>query len=158
MNCAVCEDIVLIERGEDPHAVARLRTGYVRLLPCQHYPGGTVFVAKRCVPELHELARDERDAFLAEMADVAASVFDAFKPRKLNYELLGNGCPHLHWWLVPRYEDDPHPRGPIWENLDFLRSLWTDGARATADERDRRRALLFEALGARDVVVEAGYL
>ena len=57
----------------------------------------------------------------------------AFKPFKLNYEALGNGTPHVHWHLVPRYESDPHPRGPIWEDLGFLRLLWTGGgARPTS--------------------------
>ena len=157
MLCAACEDIARIERGEDPCAIARVRTGYVRLLPCQYYAGATIFLAKRCVAELHELPREERDAYLAEMADVAAAVFDAFQPRKLNYELLGNGCPHLHWWLVPRHEDDRHPRGPIWENLDFLRSLWTADAQAAPDERDRRRTQLLGALRARGVFVETAY-
>jgi hypothetical protein len=27
-----------------------------------------------------------------------------FKPDKINYELLGNGCPHIHWNLYPSDE------------------------------------------------------
>src|SRR5206468_9134801 len=37
------------------------------------------------------------------------------KPRKMNYEALGNTVGHLHWHLFPRYEWDPHPKRPIWE-------------------------------------------
>jgi diadenosine tetraphosphate (Ap4A) HIT family hydrolase len=62
------------------------------------------------------------------MSLVAEAVFRAFTPRKLNYELLGNAVPHLHWHLFPRHSDDPHPRGPVWEDLEFLRSLWTGSA------------------------------
>ena len=29
------------------------------------------------------------------------------RPRKMNYEALGNSVPHLHWWLTPRHTDDP---------------------------------------------------
>lgn len=29
-----------------------------------------------------------------------------FQSDKLNYELLGNGCPHIHWHLYPRVKDD----------------------------------------------------
>ena len=31
----------------------------------------------------------------------------ASRPHKLNYELLGNQVPHLHWHLFPRSPDDP---------------------------------------------------
>jgi diadenosine tetraphosphate (Ap4A) HIT family hydrolase len=48
------------------------------------------------------------------MSTVAEAVFNAFKPKKLNYELLGNGEPHLHWHIFPRHSDDPEPKKPIW--------------------------------------------
>jgi len=32
----------------------------------------------------------------------------------MNYELLGNQVPHIHWHLVPRLRTDPDPQGPIW--------------------------------------------
>jgi diadenosine tetraphosphate (Ap4A) HIT family hydrolase len=72
------------------------------------------------VPELHELKPDVRSRFLGEMALVAEAVFRAFSPRKLNYELLGNSVSHLHWHIFPRYEDDPNPQWPVWNNTAFL--------------------------------------
>ncbi len=56
------------------------------------------------------------------MADVAEAVFRAFEPRKLNYELLGNSVTHLHWHIFPRYDSDPNPRWPVWNNDEFLQS------------------------------------
>jgi diadenosine tetraphosphate (Ap4A) HIT family hydrolase len=56
------------------------------------------------------------------MSLVAEAMFRAFRPAKLNYELLGNTVPHLHWHLIPRYEDDPKPRIPVWENEEFRAS------------------------------------
>jgi diadenosine tetraphosphate (Ap4A) HIT family hydrolase len=38
----------------------------------------------------------------------------ALRPRRINYECLGNVVAHVHWHLVPRYEDDPAPTRPIW--------------------------------------------
>ena len=67
------------------------------------------------------------------MAEVAEALFRVFSPRKLNYEALGNSVPHLHWWLTPRYVDDPRPHAPIWEDLDFLR------AQNWKPREDRRR-------------------
>jgi diadenosine tetraphosphate (Ap4A) HIT family hydrolase len=111
--CPNCDGNKAADRGDDPWAVARLQTGYVKLAPTQYYRGATFFVAKACVAELHELSRAERQAHLMEMSEVAAAVFDAFVPRKLNYEALGNSVPHLHWWLTPRHIDDARATGPI---------------------------------------------
>ena len=55
-------------RGESPFTVARTATGYVNLADVQYHEGYSVFVAKRCVTELHELPTIERDEFLHEMA------------------------------------------------------------------------------------------
>src|SRR5262249_59819547 len=135
-----------IERGEDDHAVARLATGYVKLMPNQYFRGSTFFQAKTCVSELHLLAVDERAEFLREMVEISAAMMRAFVPRKLNYELLGNSCPHLHWFLIPRYDTDPHPRGPAWEDMNFLRLLWTEQGRLAPSERDDMRARLLAEL------------
>jgi len=45
------------------------------------------------------------------MSIVAEAVSNIFKPDKMNYELLGNellgnGCPHIHWHLYPRVKGD----------------------------------------------------
>jgi len=48
------------------------------------------------------------------MSQVAKAVYKAFKPDKLNYELLGNTDAHLHWHLFPRRHTDPEPHRTIW--------------------------------------------
>lgn len=153
-SCAICADNAEADSGLEPWSVARLETGYVRLNPNQFFPGATLFLAKRCVAELHELDQPFRQLHLAEMAEVAAAVFEAFRPRKLKYEALGNGVPHLHWWLTPRYPTDSRPFTPIWEDLEFLRAQWTDGARPSDDQREELRSDLLEALKKRHVMVE----
>jgi diadenosine tetraphosphate (Ap4A) HIT family hydrolase len=43
-------------------------------------------------------------------------VYNAFKPDKLNYELLGQGeLRHMHWHLFPRYKGDTPEAGPVWK-------------------------------------------
>jgi diadenosine tetraphosphate (Ap4A) HIT family hydrolase len=152
--CHICRDNAAQARGEEPWGVAQLRTGYVRLNPNQYFSGSCFFLTKSCVHELHDLERPTRDLHLAEMAEVASAIFEVFGPKKLNYEALGNGAPHLHWWLTPRYPTDPRPFGPIWEDLEFLRAQWTNGCRPTEEERDLRKVLLLEALAHRDVTIE----
>jgi diadenosine tetraphosphate (Ap4A) HIT family hydrolase len=156
--CEICEATERIDAGEDPNAVARLGTGYVKLLTTQYFRGYTLFSAKLCVREIHDLPLEIRARHLHEMAEVGHAVARAFKPRKLNYEALGNGTPHLHWHLIPRHATDPHPNGPVWEDLAFLRQLWLGGAELEAGGRDEaRRALLTELRNA-DVDIEREYV
>jgi diadenosine tetraphosphate (Ap4A) HIT family hydrolase len=153
MSCDVCERNARSERGENPFTVARTTTGYVNLADVQYHEGYTIFCAKRCANELHELAAEERDAYLREMAAVAQAVFGAFGPRKLNYELLGNGVAHLHWHLFPRHSDDPKPSGPVWEDPAFLEAL--AGASTLAPEQlERLRGSLLTALDGVDLSIE----
>jgi diadenosine tetraphosphate (Ap4A) HIT family hydrolase len=157
VNCDLCERNAQIDRGEDDLAVARLSTGYVKLMPNQYFRGSTFFQAKSCVPELHALALDERAQFMHEMVEVSEAMWRVFAPRKLNYELLGNSCPHLRWFLIPRYDTDPHPRGPAWEDPNFLRLLWTDQGRLPPAERDDLRARLLAELRAADVEIKLSF-
>ena len=55
-----------------------------------------------------------RDAVMAEVSSVAAALYSAFTPAKINYELLGNMVPHMHWHVVPRFTADPLWPRPIW--------------------------------------------
>jgi diadenosine tetraphosphate (Ap4A) HIT family hydrolase len=72
-------------------------------------------------------------------------------------EALGNSVAHLHWWLTPRHADDPRPKGPIWENPDFLREDRACGAQPDEAERDKLKATLLGAIEARGVKVEQAF-
>lgn len=102
-----------IQKGENPFFVAELHTGYVVIGEHQRFLGYTLFLSKTDKTELHQLEEKTKVDFLEEMSLVAECVWEAFKPKKLNYELLGNGDPHLHWHIFPRYEDDG-VKGPVW--------------------------------------------
>jgi len=150
--CDLCTRIERAERGENPFAVARTATGYVNLADVQYHEGYSVFVSKRCVSELHELPGAERDQFLHEMALVAEAVFEAFQPRKLNYELLGNGAPHLHWHLFPRHTTDARPSGPVWKDAGFLEAL--EGGPEDPEHIAKLKARLVRSLMDRDLDIE----
>ena len=48
------------------------------------------------------------------MSLVSEAVYNAFKPDKLNYELLRNGDSHIHWHIFPRIKNDLPVKGPVW--------------------------------------------
>src|SRR5262249_25073612 len=95
----------------------------------QYYHGYCILVARRHATELSQFTADERHGFFDEMCTLAKAIETCFQPRKLNYELLGNQVPHLHWHLFPRQGDDPELLKPVWLALD----------RAERDEKERRR-------------------
>lgn len=84
-----------------------------------------------------------RKKFLYELSLVGEAVYNAFKPDKVNYELLGNGDAHLHWNIFPRREGDGGRKGPVW---------WTDKDKMYSDDvrpseyelHNMKKALLIE--------------
>ena len=69
---------------------------------------------KRHAVELYELTQAERAAHIEDVNQVARALARVYEPVKMNYELLGNQVPHIHWHLVPRLAGDPEPRWPVW--------------------------------------------
>lgn len=80
----------------------------------QFFPGWTVLVLKHHATELFHLSRHERNRLMEEVSGVAALLAQEWQAVKINYELLGNQLPHIHWHLIPRLPGDPAPLEPVW--------------------------------------------
>ena len=89
----------------------------------QFFPGWTLLVLKRHATELWDLTRDERHALIDAVAELSRALAEVYEARKMNYELLGNELPHIHWHLVPRRAEDPAPRRPVWTHAHEPRVL-----------------------------------
>jgi diadenosine tetraphosphate (Ap4A) HIT family hydrolase len=113
--CPFCQRLAAPPDGEAvwsfPHSVALLGTW-------QFYHGYCVLVARAHATELSRLTDAVRRAFLDEMCLLAKAIEAAVRPHKLNYELLGNQVPHLHWHLFPRSRGDADALRPVWFALD----------------------------------------
>jgi diadenosine tetraphosphate (Ap4A) HIT family hydrolase len=116
-ECPFCRDLNSLQAlppdtvvWEFPHSVAFLGTW-------QYYQGYCILVARRHVTELFHLEDEVRREYMDEMCILAKAIFECFQPAKLNYELLGNQVPHLHWHIFPRYADDRHALQPVWQRL-----------------------------------------
>lgn len=132
MRCLICERINMIKQGNNPYFVKELETGYVVIGDYQHFYGYTLFLCKQHVTELHNLSYEFKIKYLEEMSLVAEAVYTAFKPEKMNYELLGNGDTHVHWNLFPRVTGDTPIKGPVW----WLpkEEMWDDSKRPNNEE------------------------
>ncbi len=80
----------------------------------QFFPGWTVVVLDRHATELYTLERAERAQVMDDVAAAAEAVARAFAAVKVNYALLGNQLPHMHWHVIPRLADDPIPKDVVW--------------------------------------------
>lgn len=90
--------------------------GYTRayLHEDQFFSGWTVLVLKRHATELFHVSTEERAGMIEEVARVAKVLAGEDRAIKINYEVLGNQVPHIHWHLIPRLKDDPAPLDPVW--------------------------------------------
>ena len=96
------------------HFIADLGLSRTYLHEDQFFPGWTVVVFKRHATELFHLAPTERIMLMEEVNLVAKVVAQVYEARKINYELLGNQLPHIHWHVIPRLAEDPAPLEPVW--------------------------------------------
>jgi len=87
--------------------IIELKHSYVILNRDQYFTGYTLLFLKQHVTELFHLEQKLRFGLVEEINQVAEALFKAFQPDKINYELLGNMVPHMHWHLVPRFTSDP---------------------------------------------------
>jgi diadenosine tetraphosphate (Ap4A) HIT family hydrolase len=94
--------------------IVELEHSFVMLNRDQFFPGYTLLFTKQHVTELFHLDQEVRAALMEEVSSVAQALHSQFQPDKINYELLGNMVPHMHWHLVPRFATDPLWPRPIW--------------------------------------------
>lgn len=110
MNCIMCtrwQDQPQLRIAEFAHCYAMLNAD-------QFFPGYTLLFTKRHVTELFHLPAAVRAEIMEEVSRMAAALAAVYRPAKMNYELLGNMVPHMHWHLVPRQTADPLWPRPIW--------------------------------------------
>ncbi len=100
--------------NESSLRIAELDQSYLILNRDQFFPGYCLLFAKQHVTELFHLDKIVRQGMIEEVSQVAAVLNSLFKPDKINYELLGNMVPHIHWHLVPRFSTELLWPRPIW--------------------------------------------
>ena len=78
------------------------------------YPGFCRVILKRHAREMTDLVPAEREGLMAVVYAVESAVRETMQPDKMNIASLGNMVPHVHWHVIPRFEDDRHFPGPVW--------------------------------------------
>ena len=61
-----------------------------------------------------DLASEQRSALMKTVCLVETIQREVLKPTKINLASLGNMTPHLHWHVIPRFEQDANFPNPVW--------------------------------------------
>ena len=78
------------------------------------YPGFLRVVVNAHVKEMSDLSISNQENLMRVVFAAEAALRKVMQPDKINLASLGNVVPHLHWHVIPRYEDDPHFPNPVW--------------------------------------------
>ncbi|MGO7836760.1 HIT family protein [Rhizobium johnstonii] len=106
-GCAHCE-----AKGED-----RLWQGSefrVVLVHDTGFDGWCRVIWNKHVSELTDLSEDNRHTILEAVVALEEALRAELAPFKINIASLGTGAPHLHFHVIPRFEDDPTFPDPVW--------------------------------------------
>ena len=106
-NCELCSSV----GGELIASNALLRVVRVH---DEKYPAFCRVILNRHVTEMTYLSTDERYQLMDAVFVVERTMLDALNPRKINLASFGNMVSHLHWHVIPRFEDDPHFPNAVW--------------------------------------------
>jgi len=120
--------------------IAELEHSYLILNRDQFFPGYCLLFTKQHQTELFLLDKEVRQGLMEEVSRVAQALAVCFQPDKLNYELLGNMVPHIHWHLVPRFSSEPLWPRPIWSEPHQELVLSADQYRQRCDQIHRALA------------------
>lgn len=115
-NCFYCENgeklkSLMIE-------ICRLEYADVYLNRDQKHKGRIVVKFKGHKTEYFQLTKEENAGFFAELALAAQAVFNLYRPDKVNYATFGDGVPHVHVHVVPKYRDGLNWGAPFDDTLE----------------------------------------
>jgi diadenosine tetraphosphate (Ap4A) HIT family hydrolase len=78
------------------------------------FPGFCRVVWNQHVAEMSTLTTDNARHFMDVVLAVERVLRLIVQPDKINLASMGNLVPHLHWHVIPRWQDDSHFPAPIW--------------------------------------------
>ena len=86
---------------------AQLSVSRAFLFKEQTYRGRCLVAYNGHVNDLNELSDEDRNAFMADVAQVTRAMQRAFNPEKINYGAYSDKLSHLHFHLAPKYVGGP---------------------------------------------------
>lgn len=122
-NCFYCENgeklrSLMIEICELPYSKVYLNRD-------QKHKGRCIVALKDHKTEYFQMSPEENAGYFAEVSKVAKAIFDLYHPDKINYATYGDGVPHVHVHIVPKYQGGLNWGSPFDDTLP--KQLLSDG-------------------------------
>lgn len=121
-DCFYCEngeklDSLMIE-------IVKLESSIIYLNRDQKHKGRVIVCLNEHKTEYFQLEEQQRNQFFKEVAATAEAVQNLYSPDKINYATFGDGVPHVHIHMVPKYKDGLNWGQPFDDSLP--KTLLTD--------------------------------
>jgi diadenosine tetraphosphate (Ap4A) HIT family hydrolase len=81
--------------------------------------GASLIVLNRHVSRLSEFIAAEKKEYWTVVDAVEYALDSAFEPDGVNYLMMANTVPHIHWHVVPRYKDPRQLAGARWVDENY---------------------------------------
>lgn len=107
INCALCIATPHVSLWQDNFC-------RVVLLQDADYPAYCRVELLDHIKEMTDLAPQQRARMMKTVFAVETALREMFNPDKINLASLGNKTPHIHWHVIPRFEDDKHFPNSHW--------------------------------------------
>jgi diadenosine tetraphosphate (Ap4A) HIT family hydrolase len=78
------------------------------------FPGLVRVIWHAHLSELTDLPVEHRSKLMQVVCQVEYLIRQVIQPHKINLASFGNFVPHLHWHIIPRWEDDGYFPESIW--------------------------------------------
>ncbi|MGB4066022.1 MAG: HIT family protein [Azonexus sp.] len=82
-----------------------------------YYPGFCRVIWNDHVREITDLDASHQALLMRVVFAVESVVRQLFNPDKINLASFGNMVPHVHWHVIPRWQDDRHFPEPVWGSV-----------------------------------------
>ncbi len=107
MTCELCDS----DGGE-----VLLRTESLRVVRVfdANYPAFCRVIWSRHIKEMTDLSAQAQMQMMQTVFAVETALRETLNPDKINLASLGNMTPHIHWHVIPRFNDDLHFPQPVW--------------------------------------------
>ncbi len=103
-NCSYCSEGELLDAFGIK--IGELPMSKVILFKEQSHHGRVIVACKKHVDDITELSREERAQFMEDVNHTAEILHELFHPDKINFGAYGDTMHHLHFHLVPKYQDE----------------------------------------------------
>lgn len=106
-NCPLCQP-----QGED----VLWQDDFCRVILAgdAHYPAFCRVILNRHEREMTDLPPLDRQRMMITVMKVETVLRNLLNPDKINLASFGNMVPHVHWHIIPRWQDDRHFPEPTW--------------------------------------------